>query len=178
VRKRELVAKLLRATPEASDRKIAKQVKIDNKTVANVRSECEGREEIPHVEKRIDSRGRKQPSAKPPRKARQSFRRPIEEVSARTDIKNPGAVPQHSPQDTTLALDRETMSDLVDQCVENVRKTVAHAIDKMCRGRASRDRFGHLFEALGDTIDELAWKTLSRTEDAGVSAEKRGEAVG
>jgi hypothetical protein len=70
------------------------------------------------------------------------------------------------------------MSDLVDQCVENVRKTVAHAIDKMCRGRASQERFDHLFEALGDTIDDLAWKTLSPTEDAGVSAEKRGEAVG
>jgi hypothetical protein len=69
-RKRELVARLLKTTPEASDRKIAKQVKVYNKTVANVRSECERREEIPHVEKRIDSRGRKQPSAKPPRKTR------------------------------------------------------------------------------------------------------------
>jgi ParB-like chromosome segregation protein Spo0J len=177
VRKRELVAKLLKATPEASDRKIAKQVKIDNKTVAGVRSECEGREEIPHVEKRIDSRGRKQPSAKSPRKARQSSRRPIEEVSARTDIKHPGAAPQH-PLDATVALDRETMSDLVDQCVENVRKTVEHAIDKMCRGRAPQERFGHLFEELGDTIDDLAWKTLLPKEEAGVSAGKREEAVG
>jgi hypothetical protein len=178
-RKRELVAKLLRASPEASDRKIAKQAKVDNKTVASVRLECEGREEIPHVEKRIDSRGRKQPSAKASRKARKSFRRkPVEEVSVRTDIKNPGAAPQHSPLDATVALNRETMPDHVDQCVENVRETVERAIDEMRRDNVPEERFGHLFEALGDIVADLARKTLSLMEDATVSAEKRREAVG
>jgi hypothetical protein len=89
--------------------------------------------------------------------------------SALTDIKNPGATPQHSPGNNV---------DLVDQCVENVCGTVERAIDKMRRGHASQERFGHLFEALGDAIVDLARKTLSPTEDAAVSAEKRREAVG
>jgi hypothetical protein len=64
--KNELIGKLLKAAPEKSDRQIAKTVKADNKTVAKVRREQEGREEIPHVEARIDTKGRKQPSAKKP----------------------------------------------------------------------------------------------------------------
>ena len=64
--KRDLIAALLKAAPNKSDRQIAKTVKADNKTVAKVRREQEGREEIPHVEARIDTKGRKQPSAKKP----------------------------------------------------------------------------------------------------------------
>ena len=47
--KRDLIAKLIKATPEKSDRQIAKTVKVDHKTVASVRAEKEGRGEIPHV---------------------------------------------------------------------------------------------------------------------------------
>jgi len=38
---------------------------VDNKTAAAVRTELEAREEIPHVDKRADTRGRQQPATKP-----------------------------------------------------------------------------------------------------------------
>jgi hypothetical protein len=60
--KRDLIAKLLKANPEQSNRTIAKQVKADHKTVGSVRTELEGRGEVPHVETRTDSKGRKQPA--------------------------------------------------------------------------------------------------------------------
>jgi hypothetical protein len=63
--KRKIIADLLKLKPESSDRTIAKTVNVDNKTVAKVRTEMERREEIPHVETRTDSKGRKQPSSKP-----------------------------------------------------------------------------------------------------------------
>jgi hypothetical protein len=63
--KRELIAKLLKAKPEASNVAIAKQVKADDKTVAKVRRDLERRSEIPNVEKRTDSKGRAQPATKP-----------------------------------------------------------------------------------------------------------------
>ena len=44
-----------------SDRQVGKLAKADDKTVAAVRADLEGREEIPHVELRTDSKGRKQP---------------------------------------------------------------------------------------------------------------------
>jgi hypothetical protein len=64
-RKRELIAKLVKAKPEASNLQIAKQVKADDKTVAKVRSELEARSEIPNVKTRTDTKGRKQPRSKP-----------------------------------------------------------------------------------------------------------------
>jgi hypothetical protein len=60
--RRDLIAKVLKARPEASNLQIAKQVKADDKTVAKVRAELEARSEIPNVETRIDARGRKQPA--------------------------------------------------------------------------------------------------------------------
>jgi ParB-like nuclease domain len=62
--KRELIAKLIKATPEKSDRQIADTVKADHKTVGTVRAEQEARGEIPHVETRTDTKGRKQPARK------------------------------------------------------------------------------------------------------------------
>jgi hypothetical protein len=61
--RRELVAKLIKAQPEKSNRQIAKTAKVD-KTVGSVRRELEGRAEIPHVDKRADTKGRKQPAHK------------------------------------------------------------------------------------------------------------------
>ena len=63
--KRDLIEKLLKAKPEASDRTIAKQTKVDHKTVGKARAELEGRGDIPHVENRTDSKGRQQPATKP-----------------------------------------------------------------------------------------------------------------
>lgn len=62
--KRELIEKLLKAKPERSDRATAKLAKVDNKTVATKRKELEAREEIPHVETRVDTKGREQPAKK------------------------------------------------------------------------------------------------------------------
>ena len=67
--KRELIAKVLKAKPELSDRQIGKMAKVDGKTVAAVRTQKESRAEIPHVETRTDSKGRQQPSTKQTTKA-------------------------------------------------------------------------------------------------------------
>jgi hypothetical protein len=62
--KGELIEKLLKATPERSDRQIATITKVDHKTVGSVRSDMEGRGEIPHVSTRTDTKGRKQQAKK------------------------------------------------------------------------------------------------------------------
>ena len=53
------LADALRETPERSDRQIAGAVGVDHKTVSKARAELVARGEIPHVEKRTDSIGRK-----------------------------------------------------------------------------------------------------------------------
>jgi hypothetical protein len=60
--KRELIAKILKAKPETSNRKIAKQTKADHKTVAAVRRDLESIGEIPQLEKSTGSDGKQRKS--------------------------------------------------------------------------------------------------------------------
>jgi hypothetical protein len=70
--KRDLIAKLLKAQPEKSDRQIGKQVGVHHTTISTARKAAEARGEISHVETRVDTKGRKQPAkkAKPEPKAK------------------------------------------------------------------------------------------------------------
>ncbi len=63
--RRELIQKVLQAHPEKSNRQIGKLTTVDHKTVGSKRTELERRGEIPHVDERVDTKGRKQPSRKP-----------------------------------------------------------------------------------------------------------------
>lgn len=60
--KRDLIDGQLSDTPSLSDRAIAARLGVTNKTVAARRKILEGREEIPHVEERVDILGRSQPA--------------------------------------------------------------------------------------------------------------------
>jgi hypothetical protein len=62
--KNELAAELIKRNPNQSNRTIAKLVKRDDKTVGTIRKKMEARAEIPHVETRTDTKGRKQPARK------------------------------------------------------------------------------------------------------------------
>ena len=64
--KRDLIARVLKARPQSSNNSIANHIKVDDKTVAKVRRELEGRSEIPNVEVRTDTKGRQQPATKKP----------------------------------------------------------------------------------------------------------------
>ena len=66
--KRDLIAKVLKAKPEVSNREIAKQVKADDKRVATVRRDLEANAEIPHKADRIEADGRKARGRKPAEK--------------------------------------------------------------------------------------------------------------
>ena len=57
----EFLAKIIARTPEKSDRQLGKELGVDGKTVARARAKGEDVRSIPHVEKRTDTKGRKQP---------------------------------------------------------------------------------------------------------------------
>jgi hypothetical protein len=59
--KRDVVAKLLKAKPNKSNLQIAKQVKVDDKTVAKVRTELESTSEIPKLAKTVGKDGKSRP---------------------------------------------------------------------------------------------------------------------
>jgi ParB-like chromosome segregation protein Spo0J len=66
--KRDLIARLLTADPNKSDRQIAGTVKASPTTVGTVRSAMEAKGDVSTVDTRTDTRGRKQPAKKPPTK--------------------------------------------------------------------------------------------------------------
>jgi hypothetical protein len=85
--KRDLIAKVIAAKPEASDRQIAKQVKADHKTVGSVRAEREATGELSPVEKRIgaDGKARKQPAVKKTATIPSQVKRELEAKEAHID---------------------------------------------------------------------------------------------
>jgi hypothetical protein len=58
----QLIQDALRAAPERSDRQIARELGVKHDTVGALRRELEGRGQIGHVETRVDTLGRQQPS--------------------------------------------------------------------------------------------------------------------
>jgi hypothetical protein len=68
--KRELIAKLIKQTPNKSDRQIAKQTKTSPTTVGKIRKESEAAGDVSKLDTRTDIRGRKQPAAKPKKLAK------------------------------------------------------------------------------------------------------------
>jgi len=91
-----LVARLLKAAPEKSDRQIAESIHVDHKTVASVRAKQEARGEIPHVETRTDTKGRRQQAHRTgPAISRKFPRNPA--VTAAADRAEP-AQPQPAPK--------------------------------------------------------------------------------
>jgi hypothetical protein len=63
-RKRELIGKLLKMKPDASDRQIAKQTNASPTTVGTVRKEQEAAGDVSKLDTRTDTKGRKQPAKK------------------------------------------------------------------------------------------------------------------
>jgi protein gp37 len=63
--KRDVIAKLLKAQPEKSNRQIADTVKASPTTVGTVRAEMEAKGDVSNLDTRLDSKGRKQPAHKP-----------------------------------------------------------------------------------------------------------------
>jgi hypothetical protein len=76
--KRDLIAAVLKAQPDKSNRTIAKQTKADHKTVGAVRDALEAGGEIPHHDVHEDARGTRQPARKPPKKKMPSAIGPLD----------------------------------------------------------------------------------------------------
>jgi hypothetical protein len=62
--RRELLTKSIKADPALSDRQHGRRTGTDHKTASKVRDQLAGRGEIPHVDQRTDTAGRRQPASK------------------------------------------------------------------------------------------------------------------
>jgi hypothetical protein len=66
-KRRELIADQLRDTPERSNRQVASALGVSPTTVGTIRQRLEADGDVSRLDTRTDSKGRKQPSCKPPK---------------------------------------------------------------------------------------------------------------
>ena len=81
--KRDLIAKLIKATPEKSNRQIAAQSKASPTTVERVRNTLEAKGAVSRLDTRHDSKGRAQPATKKaPRRCRSRAAADVQRAAA------------------------------------------------------------------------------------------------
>jgi hypothetical protein len=99
--KRDLIAKLLKAQPQTSDRAIAKSANVDHKTVGAVREKLKSTGEIPQLEKTVgaDGKSRKKPIHWQQRvHINVAYPAARRGVTARTIIEEREAAPERTPK--------------------------------------------------------------------------------
>jgi hypothetical protein len=125
--KRDVIAKMLKATPEKSDRQIAEQIKSNRTTVGQIRKRLETSGDVSIVDTRTDTKGRRQPARKPPEAA-------------------PSAP---NPEQDPVADD----NPVIAQCVADIRERIEEAMDDVARNEwfALTER---LHKAINDVSDQ------------------------
>ena len=129
--KRDVIAKMLKATPEKSDRQIAEQIKSNRNTVGRVRAKLEQTGDVSLSDTRTDTKGRRQPVRKLP-----------PEPTPTTAL-----VPDQPPPAKLI----EAVHDvIIAKCVEDVIARITEAV-----GRVDVIECVTLFERLHSTINGL-----------------------
>jgi len=156
--RRELIAKVIKAKPEASDRTIAKQVKRDHKTVAKIRKELESTGEVSPVETRVgaDGKARKQTKARPKPKSKPPQPPPITRATGSDEID----VEQHRAK--MARLDQPTEETVTD-FDRRVGFVIGTALTQVAGLSVSET--GRFFAALRDRLDDAEREVLRDADD-------------
>ena len=133
--RRQLIAKIIKAKPAASDRAIAKQVKRDHKTVAKIRKTLESTGEVSPVETRVGADGKARNQTKAPPKPKSK----------------PPQPPPITPEETVTDFDRR---------VGFVIGTALTQIEGL-----SRSETGRFFAALRDRLDDAERELWGDADD-------------
>jgi hypothetical protein len=162
--RRELIAKVIEANSKRSDRQIAKMVKRDHKTVADVREKMEDVGRIPHVAKRTDTKGRKQPSTKP--KTPKATPAPAPPTAKMVPPKIPAPATDSRPR--SVSAEDIALKGFTNHAMELVRLTRNKSADRFAK--TALPDWG--IEQLAKLFSDLA-KIRCRASSAEVSVEQR-----
>jgi hypothetical protein len=96
--RRELIAKLIKATPEKSDRQIAREAASNRTTVGQVRKDLEGAGDVSTIDTRIDTKGREQPAHKASAPSSTNKKRRVSEIPTTPEKRTSGLPTGSAPQ--------------------------------------------------------------------------------
>jgi hypothetical protein len=134
--KRDLIGKLLKATPEKSDRQIAETVKASPTTVGTVRTKMEAKGDVSKLDTRRDSKGRKQPAKKQTVQA--MGKKPT--ASVKQPDKPKPEVPARDDTGSNSADEIKRLNARIDELQNEKRRIVAESLDL----RSAIRQGGHL----------------------------------
>lgn len=182
-RRRESVAKLLAMQPQNSNRRIAKEAKVDDKTVAKVRRQMEGRAEIPHAEKRTDAAGREQPARRRAARKRAARKRKESAAVAANTLPREESGAAVAPADPPVEPARDVVKThikLLDQPAQDVVKE----IEALFAGQPDmlEDTFAQYPDRITDEVfnacREIAERWARLVEDLAAMRKRAREAQG
>jgi hypothetical protein len=148
--KRELIEKLLKATPEKSDRQIADEIKSNRTTVGQIRKKLETSGDVSIVDTRRDTKGRRQKAHKPSAESLASAVA-IYRAAARSE-KTKRQAPAETASTAPHADKSHELSVVgsITYCTAQVRATVLDVMQRMKPAEWPR-----LIAALRDQIDDI-----------------------
>jgi ParB-like chromosome segregation protein Spo0J len=111
-RKRELIAELVTATPEKSDRQIAATIKASPSTVGKVRKQLEQTGDVSKLDTRTDAKGRRQAAHKPTVTTAADRAEARSTATTTSTVPQPRAEPEIDP--STLSLSPSEQHDRLD----------------------------------------------------------------
>jgi hypothetical protein len=141
--KREVIAKLIKAAPEKSNRRIAGEVRVSHPTVAAVRADLETKGDVEKVSTSIDTKGRRQP---------------VHKTEAK---KQPRVQPSNPAADAVSPVEPE---DTLQERIDHLADQIMHVAEAL--GAQDRALF---LKALRQELDTI--ERLLAAEAAGVAAE-------
>jgi hypothetical protein len=181
--KRKLTAKLIKAKPKASNNAISKLAKVDDKTVAKVRREMEGRSEFPNVETRTDTKGRRQPAHKPRSKEKTGAGKTAPPSDAGTPTVDPARPPYAEGEARIRGCFEDAVRDVCEAsaCAIDVELPPLSDTDRddaITNLRADAADVGRLIERLGGKTKHEAMSAAAAASNAREAAAKARADVG
>ena len=174
--KRQAIAAFIKADPTTSDRTVAKELGVDNKTAAKVRADLEAREEIPHVPTRTDSAGRKQPATKrkpTPKPEATAKPEPIDEDTVAEQpitTEPPGGLTENSPGQTDRVKRALEYAKTATGAIEPARDD--SAIGSAPDDSDTRPDFGIVLRGIAAALDKLSVYVTALDTDAKLTVVK------
>jgi hypothetical protein len=123
--KRDVIAKLIKATPEKSDRQIAEQTRASPTTVGKVRKDLEQAGDVSKLDTRADTKGRKQQARRGPSTAKSPTKSPAVIAAAdRAEVRaeqKPRPKPAPKPEQPASQIDPELDKLRADLALERLK---------------------------------------------------------
>jgi hypothetical protein len=153
--RRDLIAALLKAKPDQSDRQIAKQTKTSPSTVGTIRKKSEVTGDVSKLDTRTDTKGRKQPSTKPQKPSKPASSAKIDPIGSPpvrySEVPATSVSPESRPH--SISARDVALDDFTARAMELIRLTRNKSARRFAKTALPDDGIRQLAKLFSDLIN-------------------------